>query len=104
MHWLVSIELTLSIKPFQYLEAKLKLHRSVRFRLPLLIPPKIQSQDTEKKQKTKHLIVDSNSLHSLLCWFLVDVKQYQRARLFSLSFLQRECAILPEKDPFPSCL
>lgn len=98
MHWLVSIELTLSIKPFQYLEAKLTLHRSVRFRLPLLIPPKIQSQDTERK---KHLIVDSNSLHSLLCWFLFDVKQYQRAFFF---FLQRECAIVPEKEPFPSCL
>lgn len=84
MHWLVSIELTLSIKPFQYLEAKLKLHKSVRFRLPLLIPQEIQSQDTErKKQKqTQHLIVDSNSLHSLLRWFLFDVKQYQRALFF----------------------
>lgn len=93
MHWLVSIELTLSIKVFQHLEAKLKLHKSVRFRQPLLIPQKIQSQHTERKQtnkQTQHLIVDSNSQNTLcLLWFLFDVKQYQRALFFFL-LLQRE--------------
>lgn len=95
MHWLVSIEL------YQLLEGKLKLHKSVRFRLPLLIPQKIQSQDTERKKnkQTQHLIVDSNSLHSLLCWFLFDVKQYQRP--FFSPFVTKRMCNTPRERPFP---
>lgn len=86
----------------QTLKLKLKLHKSVRFRLPLLIPQKIQSEDPERKKNPKqnqHLIADSNSLHSLLCWLLFDVKQYQRALFFSL-VTKRMCNT-PRERPFP---